>query len=91
MRSASSAITDAAASRNASPLPYGSSTLVELIGEGNGYFRSWQAMAHGEEALALYDPRGFKKDWQAWGRKGMGLCRAIGIPISRRGAVRGEL
>jgi hypothetical protein len=63
----------------------------ELIGSGEHYLESWTNIVHGENDYALYDARGFKADWTTWGRDGMAMCRAVGVPISRMGVFTGNV
>lgn len=51
-------------------------SLDEFIGEGEEYGAEWSALVHGAN-VPPSEARAFKKEWNAWGRRGMMLSAAI--------------
>ena len=59
-----------------------------LLAEGERYRSFWHSALH--EGYVPPDAWATKRAWEKWGPEGMSLCRAIGVPIARAGAWRGD-
>jgi hypothetical protein len=55
--------------------------LDDLVLDGEAYEAFWRGMVHG--APAPHNAREVKRRFQDWGKVGMTVCPAAGIPIER--------
>jgi hypothetical protein len=65
--------------------------IDQLIDEGKQHKVFWTSVVHGDDRPSPSEAQAIKGKWEVWGRDGMAIVRAYGIPISRLEAFSGHL